>query len=66
MTYVYYNPKTDDILTDDCYFYHYSPITGVTVKIILKMWFKVNGYYGKYIILRSDRLGTHPTGKYLI
>ena len=28
--------------------------------------FKVNGYYGKYIILRSERLGMHPTGKYLI
>ena len=28
--------------------------------------FKVNGYYGKYIILRSVSIGTHPIGKYLI
>lgn len=28
--------------------------------------FKVNGYYGDYIILRSDKIGTHPVGKYLL
>ena len=28
--------------------------------------FKVNGYYGKYIVLRSVSIGTHPIGKYLI
>ena len=27
--------------------------------------FKVNGYYGKYMILRSVKLGTHPAGLYL-
>lgn len=27
--------------------------------------FKVNGYYGDYIILRSEHLGSHPVGLYL-
>lgn len=27
--------------------------------------FKVNGYYGDYVILRSDHLGSHPVGMYL-
>jgi hypothetical protein len=27
--------------------------------------FKVNGYYGDYIILRSEHLGSHPVGIYL-
>jgi hypothetical protein len=27
--------------------------------------FKVNGYYGDYIILRSEHLGSHPVGTYL-
>ena len=27
--------------------------------------FKVNGYFGEYMILRSEHLGSHPIGKYL-
>ena len=28
--------------------------------------FRVNGYFGEYIILRSSKINTHPSGQYLI
>lgn len=28
--------------------------------------FRVNGYFGEYIILRSTKINCHPSGEYLI
>lgn len=28
--------------------------------------FRITGYYGDYLIVRADKLKTHPSGQYLI
>lgn len=43
----------------------FKPKIGKELRDQINNYYIVNGYYGDYVILRAEHIGSHPVGEYL-
>lgn len=54
-----------DLLTREVVQELVKPKIGKELRDQINNYFIVNGYYGEYVILRAEHVGSHPVGEYL-